>query len=318
LKQQSSQRHDLPYYLGCPGWADEGLVDTFYSTRNRHRWIGQYASVFNAVEANNTFYGLPNRETAQRWANSVLQRRDTAESDSSGADIAHRKTPNRFQFVFKFPGAISHEKQLRNAGGETAQFLELLNIFREAECLGPAFLQLPPFFAGRQLPDLASYLQQLPTGFHYSVETRHADYFDQGPIERELTQLLTQLKIDRMLFDSRPLFSAPATDRWETISQQRKPQSPVRQTVTASRPVLRLINRDDVPTAKPWMEQWAVIVAGWIEQGLTPYIFTHAPDNRFAPRAAEQFHACLTAHLPSLAPLPEWPTRQVPMQQPLF
>ncbi|MGI9428479.1 MAG: DUF72 domain-containing protein [Bythopirellula sp.] len=308
MNQQPNQRHDLPYYLGCPGWADEGLVDTFYSTRNRRRWIGQYSSVFNAVEANNTFYGLPKLDTAKTWASSVWE----------GGDSADGGIPNSFQFVFKFPSAISHEKQLRNAGRETAEFLDLLNLFREADCLGPAFLQLPPFFAGRQLPDLANYLQQLPTGFHYSVETRHADYFDQGPIEREFTELLTQLKIDRMLLDSRPLFSAPATDNWETISQQRKPQSPVRQTVTASRPVLRLINRNDVPTAKPWMEQWAKIVAGWIDQGLIPYIFTHAPDNRFAPLAAEQFHACLTKHIPSLSPLPEWPARIVQQQQPLF
>ena len=303
MNPQTSQRPPWPYYLGCPGWADEGLLDTFYSSRNRQRWLGQYSSVFNAVEANNTFYGLPTLDTARRWASAV----------SAGADSL-----NSFHFVFKFPSTITHEKQLRNATRETAQFLDVLNIFREAGCLGPAFLQLPPLFDGRQLVDLANYLQQLPSGFHYSVETRHADYFDQGPFERELTQLLSAEKIDRMLLDSRPLFSAPATDRWETISQQRKPQSPVRQTVTARRPALRLINRNDVLTTKPWMEQWAKIVAGWIKQGLTPYLFTHAPDNRFAPLAAEQFHACLRQRIPSLAPLPTWPARQVQQQQPLF
>ena len=163
-----------------------------------------------------------------------------------------------------------------------------------------------------------TYLQQLPKQFHYSVETRHVDYFDQGQVEREFTDLLTQLKIDRMLFDSRPLFSAPATDEWEQISQGRKPRSPVRQTVTAARPVLRLVGRNDVTLVRPWMEQWAKIVAGWLQQGLTPYIFTHAPDNQFAPFAAEQFHAILREQLPSLPALPEWPARQVQQQQELF
>lgn len=275
-------------------------MDTFYSTSSRQRWLGQYSSVFNSVEANNTFYGLPKLETAKRWSAAV----------SASAD--------QFQFVFKFPSAISHEKQLRNAGRETAEFLELLEIFRGAKQLGPAFLQLPPFFEGRQLPDLAAFLKQLPGEFHYSVETRHADYFDQGPIERDFTQLLTELKIDRMLFDSRALFSAKPTDKWETISQKRKPQSPVRQTVTATRPVLRLIGRNDVPSVRPWMEQWAKIVAGWLAEGLTPYIFTHAPDNRFAPLAAEQFHAILTEQISTLPPLAEWPGRKVQQQKALF
>ncbi len=288
----------IPYFLGCPGWADEGLVETFYSTSNRQRWLGQYASVFNSVEANNTFYGLPTLDTAKRWATSA--------------------SADGFQFVFKFPSAISHEKQLRNAGRETAEFLEVLNVFREAGRLGPAFLQLPPFFDGRQLSDLAAYLKHLPKEFQYSVETRHEDYFDQGSVENEFTELLTELKIDRMLFDSRALFSKGPTDKWEVISQQRKPKSPVRQTVTGSRPVLRLVGRNDVPTVRPWMEQWAKIVVGWIDAGLTPYIFTHAPDNRFAPLAAEQFHAILTEQMPTLPPLPEWPVRKVQQQQALF
>lgn len=290
--------HSLPYFLGCPGWADEGLVETFYSTSNRQRWIGQYSGVFNSVEANNTFYGLPKIETAKRWASSA--------------------SADGFQFVFKFPSAITHEKQLRNVGRETAEFLEVLNVFREANRLGPAFLQLPPFFDGRQLADLANYLKQLPREFPYSVETRHEDYFDQGPVEREFTQLLTELKIDRMLFDSRALFSKEPTDKWEVISQQRKPQSPVRQTVTGTRPVLRLVGRNDIPSVRPWMEQWAKIVAGWIAEGLTPYVFTHAPDNRFAPLAAEQFHTILTELIPNLPPLPSWPIRQIQQQQALF
>ncbi|MEM8944568.1 MAG: DUF72 domain-containing protein [Planctomycetota bacterium] len=293
----ASENAKLPYYLGCPGWADEGMVGLLYSTSNRQRWLAQYSGVFNSVEANNTFYGLPKLETARRWAESAVE---------------------GFQFVFKFPSVISHEKQLRNAGRETGEFLEVLNIFREADRLGPAFLQLPPFFDGGQLPELANYLSRLPREFQYSVETRHDDYFDQGSVEREFVQVLASHGIDRMLFDSRALYSAPPTDKWETISQQRKPKSPVRQTVTGKRPVLRLIGRNDVTTVRPWMQQWAKIVAGWIADGLTPYIFTHAPDNRFAPLAAEQFHQILSAEIPDLPPLPNWPAREVRQQQALF
>lgn len=287
----------MTYYLGCPGWAAEDWVGSFYSTSNRQRWLGQYSGVFNAVEGNSTFYGLPKLETVRRWA---------------------AETAPGFQFVLKFPKAISHDRQLRNAGRETDEFLEVLRILHEADKLGPAFLQLPPFFDGQQLTELELYLRQLPTEFHYSVETRHADFFDQGSVEREFAQLLAGLKIDRMLFDSRPLFSTAPTDKLEVIAQQRKPRSPVRQTVTASRPVLRLVGGNDVAAVRPWMEQWAKIVARWVADGLTPYVFTHAADNQFAPQAAEQFHAILAEQVPSLTPLAEWPARLVQQQQALF
>ena len=286
-----------PYFLGCPGWACDDWVDSFYSTGNRQRWLGQYTRVFNSVEGNSTFYGLPKLETVQRWADSAAE---------------------GFEFVLKFPRVISHDKELVHADRNVGEFLEVLQLLKDANRLGPAFLQLPPFFSGRQLPDLAAFLEKLPNDFHYSVETRHADYFDQGSVEREFTRLLGELKIDRMLFDSRALFSSPPTDEWEFESQTRKPRSPVRQTVTGSRPVLRLIGRNDIPSVRPWMEQWAKIVAGWIGKGLTPYIFTHAPNNAYAPLAARQFHSILTEYIPALPPLSDWPSEEVQKQQSLF
>ena len=286
-----------PYFLGCPDWACDDWVDSFYSTSNRQRWLGQYTRVFNSVEGNSTFYGLPKLETVRRWA------------DSAAAG---------FEFVLKFPRVISHDKELVHANRNVDAFLEVLQILKDANRLGPAFLQLPPSFSGRQLSDLAAFLEKLPGEFEYSVETRHLDYFDQGPVEQEFTHLLREQNIDRMLFDSRALFSSPPTDDWEVESQGRKPRSPVRQTVTGSRPVLRLIGRNDVPSVRPWMEQWAKIVAGWIEQGLTPYIFTHAPNNEYAPTAARQFHSILAEHIANLPPLPAWPAEETQKQQSLF
>lgn len=305
-----TKRKPLPYRLGCPGWACDDWVGSFYTTSNRQRWLEQYASVFNAVEGNSTFYGLPSLETARRWA----------ESTASPASPASADGPPHtdFQFVLKFPSVITHDKQLRGAERETHEFLEVLRVIKEVGRLGPAFIQLPPFFSGRQLPDLEAFLRQLPSGLHYSVETRHDDYFDQGPVERDFTQLLTAMGVDRMLFDSRPLFSAPASDELERIGQSRKPQSPVRQTVTAQRPVLRLINRNDIPSNLPWMTQWADIAAGWLEQGLTPYIFTHAADNQFAPQAALQFHNLLRERVPELPELPKFPAARIEKQQSLF
>ena len=69
------------------------------------------------------------------------------------------------------------------------------------------------------------------------------------------------------------------------------------------------------------MSEWAGIVAGWIRSGLEPFVFTHAPNDAFAPTMAERFHSLLTEHLPDLPALPEWPgraERKLPRQQSLF
>lgn len=291
----------MPYYLGAPVWAcDRWATDAggpLYSTPNRRRWLGEYSTVFNTVEGNSTFYGLPDLPAVERWA------ADTADG---------------FRFALKFPSAITHERELLGAERETDDFLDRLAILRDADRLGPTLLQLPPYFAGDQLANLAAYLDRLPDWLPVAVEARHADYFDGADVERALDRLLAGRGADRALFDSRPLFSAPPSDPIEQASQSRKPRSPFRTTVTGRSPMVRLVGRNHLPAVDPWINEWAAVVGGWIEQGLTPYFFTHAPDDTLAPAFAERFHQELQRRSPSLHNLPEWPGRAAPRQQSLF
>lgn len=213
---------------------------------------------------------------------------------------------------------ISHDKRLVQAEHATAEFVELLRILTEAKRIGPAFLQLPPFFSGEQLPVLESFLRRLPIDFRYAVEVRHPDYFDNGSVERRLDAMLTELNIDRVLFDSRPLFSVSAPDRYEKIAQSRKPKVPVRQTATGDYPMLRLVGRNDLQTVGSWIDEWCTVVAAWIREGRTPYVFVHSPNNELTPQFAELFHSKLSEQLPTLEPLPVWPGRQIKRQTPLF
>jgi uncharacterized protein YecE (DUF72 family) len=275
------------YYLGCPVWACDKWLGSLYSRdARREDWLGEYAQVFGTVEGNSTFYGLPSHDTVRRWAASV------------GAG---------FRFVFKFPRTISHDKRLRDAERETQDFLALLEILAEADCLGPSFLQLPSGFSGYHVDDLVGYLERLPRQFPYAVELRHHDYFDSGAAEDQLNRVLAELGIDRVILDSRPLFSAPAEDEFEEASQARKPQVPVHLVLTGTRPLVRLIGRDDLRRLTPWILQWSRTTAKWIHGGMTPYIFTHTPDERFAPQFARLFHEELSRHVDRIRPLPPWP-----------
>ena len=277
----------LAYYLGCPVWACSDWVGRlFVSGAKKHEYLHQYSMAFNTVEGNSTFYGLPSIDTVRRWCDEALP---------------------GFRFALKFPRAISHERQLIDAKSETRAFLTILETLAATDRLGPSFLQLAPSFSAAQFPTLATYLRELPEEFPFAVEVRHPDFFDHGPHEQAFDELLTRLQIDRAIFDSRPLFSTPPQDDHEIEAQRRKPNSPVRQTVTGQRPLLRFVGRNDVTAAQPWIDEWAPVVAQWIGNGLTPYVFAHTPHDQHAPDLARLFHDTLARHIPDLPPLPVWP-----------
>jgi uncharacterized protein YecE (DUF72 family) len=285
---------DVTYYLGCPVWACARWQGKLFTREaRRDQWLNQYSTVFPAVEGNSTFYGLPSHETVRRWVDNTLE---------------------PFHFVLKFPRTISHDHRLLNAEAETDQFLQILQILKDADRLGPAFLQLPSGFSPYHLDDLTSYLQALPPEFPYAVEVRHHDFFDKGPSERALNHVLRDLQIDRVIFDSRPLFSAPPGDDYERQSQSRKPQLPVHTAATGHRPLVRLVGLNDVSRVMPWIHQWASVVAEWIIAGLTPYVFAHAPDDLHAPELARRFHRAVQKQTHRVPDMPEWPGESEPQR----
>ena len=82
--------------------------------------------------------------------------------------------------------------------------------------------------------------------------------------------------------------------------------------------MLRLVGRNDVSAVKPWIDQWVQQVAEWIRDGRQPFVFTHTPDDRFAPEMAAQFHLALQRFIKGLEDLPLWPGRQQARQLGLF
>ncbi|MFG0296128.1 MAG: DUF72 domain-containing protein [Maioricimonas sp. JB045] len=293
---------DGTYHLGCPVWACEHWRGELFTAKaSRREWLEQYAAVFSTVEVNSTFYALPDRATVQRWADS---------------------TPAGFRFALKLPRVVSHDRRLQNVVGEMRAFLSLLDVLRQAERSGPAFLQLPPDFSSREWPSLERFIMALPREFQFAVEVRHLDWFDRGEWEGRLNTLLAERGIDRCYLDSRALYAKPPTDEHERISQTRKPKSPYRTDLTGLSPLVRIVGRNCPDEVHPWWEEWAEVVAGWIRQGLTPYVFTHAPDDTFAPELGRLFHERLRQHLPEIAPMPIWPgereRRERPVQKTLF
>jgi uncharacterized protein YecE (DUF72 family) len=241
-----------------------------------------YASWCNAVEGNTTFYATPARSTVETWA---------AQTDPD------------FRLVVKLPRTISHERRLTGVDHELRTFLTAM------EPLGPRnhafWIQLPGSFAPTDLGTLAAFLHRLPRTHRYAVEVRHPAFFSEERSARLLEQVLGRVEAEWIPFDTVTLFERPATSYAERDAWMKKPRVLRRSRALTKYPIVRYIGRDDVElTIKGW-DYLVAAVVDWLQEGRSPTVFLHTPDNVEALTLARRFHADVRARLPELEPLPE-------------
>ena len=72
-----------PVRIGCSGWQYKDWRERFYPPKlPQRRWLEHYASEFETVEVNSTFYRLAKPEAVARW---VARPRRTSCSQSRRA-----------------------------------------------------------------------------------------------------------------------------------------------------------------------------------------------------------------------------------------
>lgn len=282
--------------VGCALWAHKEWPGRFFPADTRPGTeLASYATWCTAVEGNTTFYATPPATTIARW-------RDD--------------TPEGFQFCFKLPRTITHERRLRHAGDLTIEFCD--RIAPMTDRLGPVQIQLPPSFSGTDLPALAAFLERVPTiegCAGWAVELRHPDFFVGGAMERAVDDLLMRHHASRIILDSRALFDRPAETPEEIDAWEKKPRLPVRPVATGANPIVRLIGSRDLEASLERWRQWVPAIVRWLNDDRSPVIFTHTPDNNEALPLARRFHsmvaeACAADGAPC-APLPEPVTAEV-------
>jgi len=97
-----------------------------------------YASIFNSIEINSSFYKLPKTSTIIRWREAV---------------------PEYFQFAFKLPKTVSHSKGLHFNDGEIERFLQTINnVGKKKACI---LVQLPPSLKLDKIKQLQKLLKTL-------------------------------------------------------------------------------------------------------------------------------------------------------------
>jgi uncharacterized protein YecE (DUF72 family) len=145
--------------IGCSGWQYASWRGRFYPQElPTTRWLEHYASVFDTVELNNSFYRLPEKKTFVTWRNRV---------------------PEGFLFAVKASRYLTHLKRLLTPGQPLRRlFARAIGL---ADRLGPVLYQLPGQLE-LDLPRLQHFLRLLPherdgRAIRHAVEFRHPSWY---------------------------------------------------------------------------------------------------------------------------------------------
>jgi uncharacterized protein YecE (DUF72 family) len=199
-------------HVGCPMLAHKPWRGRFLRVEaGSERQLTAYATWCNAVEGNTTFYALPTAAVASSWAG---------------------QAPVGFEFTWKLPRTITHERRLRDCADHVMAFFDAVEMLQP--CRGAVVAQLPASFGPSGVDSLGDFLAALPSGWRYAVEVRHPVLFDGSSEHRA---------------------------------------------------------------------EWVDHAEAWLDEGRTPTVFVHTPDNVESLPLARRFHAEVGARVASLAPL---------------
>jgi uncharacterized protein YecE (DUF72 family) len=147
--------------IGCSGWNYRHWRGRVYPKGlPASRWLEHYATLFDTVEVNSTFYRLAKPAAVETWV---------------------RQTPDSFVFAVKASQYLTHMKRLRDIEPGIGRFYAGIAPLVESGRLGPVLWQLPE----RDEVDidrLAAALDALPEGMH-CFEFRHPSWFGEPVLE---------------------------------------------------------------------------------------------------------------------------------------
>ncbi|MGE5139457.1 MAG: DUF72 domain-containing protein [Rudaea sp.] len=163
--------------IGTSGWVYNHWREIFYPKGLPQRaWFAHYATVFDTVEINNSFYRLPTDATFEKW---------------------RRQAPPGFVYSVKASRYLTHIRRLKEPEEPLKTFIDAAAHL--GPTLGPLLYQLPPRW-GVDLPRLERFLSILPPGYLHVVEFRDPSWLIEA-----VFALLERYGVAHCLHDSRGL-----------------------------------------------------------------------------------------------------------------
>ncbi|MEZ4857650.1 MAG: DUF72 domain-containing protein [Flavobacteriaceae bacterium] len=167
----------LVLYVGCAKWNKADLKG-FYPRGTKDE-LQYYATQFNAIELNASFYRIFPIDTFEGW---------------------YEKTPSDFRFFPKFFQGISHRKRLNDCEAILNEFI--LHTSHLKEKMEMPFIQLPDNFGPKNLDRLEPFFKMLPKDIKPAIEFRHTQWFNDPVVANELYDILEKYCISNIIVDT--------------------------------------------------------------------------------------------------------------------
>ena len=175
LKKNTKGLEDIS--IGCAKWNKTDLKG-FYPKGTKDE-LTYYATQFNSIELNATFYGMPSAEQVQTWK---------------------EKTPKDFKFFPKITNTVSHFRRLLNITDVVTQFATAVLNFDEK--LGMVFLQLHDNFKPKDYDRLEKFIKDWPKEIPLAIELRNNEWFSDEEVFEKTMKLFEENNITNIIVDT--------------------------------------------------------------------------------------------------------------------
>ena len=193
-----------------------------------------YASHFNSIEFNSTFYKIPQPATVAKWAESV---------------------PENFRFTFKLWKEITHSKGFNFNEKDVVAFFNSINSVKEKK--GCLLIQFPPSIGReytRQLENLLGCIKEVDPAQEWkvAVEFRNSSWYHE-----DVYDLLDFYKATMVIQDI-PKSATPILDQKSDFLYIRfhGPTGNYRESYS-----------------EDFLKEYATLINEWIEEGKTVYVY---------------------------------------------
>jgi len=164
-------------YVGCAKWNRQDLKK-FYPRGTKDE-LAYYATQFNSIELNATFYNHFSEEQIEKW---------------------REKVPDNFKFFPKVHQMVSHIKRLKDVDESVEFYCYGIRAFEDK--MGMVFLQLHDNFKPKTLDRLERLCEIWPKDVPLAIELRNTEWFNDAGVAETVYQLFESNGITNIITDT--------------------------------------------------------------------------------------------------------------------
>ncbi|MGV3606055.1 MAG: DUF72 domain-containing protein [Planctomycetaceae bacterium] len=265
LKGQAAKAKSKAFeaYVGCAKWNKQDLKH-FYPKGVKDE-LAYYATQFNSIELNATFYRLFPPSTFEKW---------------------HATVPEGFCFFPKLEQSISHFKRLKDVEEVVERNVAHMLLLRKK--LKMPFLQLHDKFGPKEFERVATFVKNWTRKVPLAVEFRHAGWWGDEAVASRLYKLLEKHRVTNVLVDT--------AGRRDLMHMRLTTSTAFVRWVGSNQP------RSDRARLEEWVERIAKWKRAGLTK---LFFFVHQNEERESPALAAYFIKRLNQKIGTTLPVPK-------------